>query len=277
VEVTLIHFSQTGNTRRVAEAMASAFDEAGCAIRVVPLAKATPAEVTAGDLLGFGSPCFSSQAPTPVKAFLWTLPSLRGRRAFVFATSGGAPGRVLFDLTSRLQAKGADVVGGFLARGTLRHPAPSLTGRFPGRPDAADLAAARDFALEVAEHVATGRAGHVSGSRPDTFAPTEKFYSVVGRISTDRALRALLPAPVLEAARCDACAWCARECPMGNITLSPTPVLATRCIRCYRCLTGCPQQAFKAGWLVGDAVTVCLYNAYLERRFGDLRRDERLY
>lgn len=106
-----------------------------------------------------GSPCFSSQAPAPIKTFLQTLPPLENRRAFVFVTSGGAPGRVLYDLARLLQDKGAEVVDGFLAREELHHPAPCLIGRIPSCPNVDDLVRARRFAIAVAEHVLTGHHG----------------------------------------------------------------------------------------------------------------------
>jgi flavodoxin len=106
VDVTMVYFSQTGNTRKVAGAMAEALRESGHTVRTIPLKKATPQDVATGDLLGIGTPCFSSQAPTPVKDFLRSLPAVDGRPALVFATSGGAPGRVLYDLASLLGEKG---------------------------------------------------------------------------------------------------------------------------------------------------------------------------
>ena len=277
MDVTLLHFSQTGNTRKVAETMAQAFREAGHAARTVSLTVATPLDVTASDVLGVGTPCFASRAPTPVKAFLHTLPALGRQRAFVFATSGGAPGRVLYDLTALLRAKGADVVGGFLARGELHHPAPCLVGRFPDRPDGEDLARARRFAAAVAEHVSGGRPGPVAGSRRDAFHPTGRFYGLVAHISSDGFLRLVMPEPELDAARCDQCQWCARECPMHNIALQPYPVLGSQCIRCYRCLTGCPQKALDASWTIGNLAVLAFYNTVFERRVGDLLPDELLY
>ena len=171
MDVVLICFSQTGNTRKVAAAMAGAFREAGHSARTISLKKATPADATKGDLLGVGTPCFSSQAPTPIKAFLRALPPLDDQPAFVFATSGGAPGRVLYDLTSFLRGKGADVLGGFLARGQVHHPAPHMTDQSPGHPDAKDLTHARRFAVAVAEHVSAGRSGPLPESRPDALKP----------------------------------------------------------------------------------------------------------
>lgn len=274
MDVTLIFFSQTGNTRRIAEAMAEVFRGAGHATRLVALKKASAHDASANDLLAIGAPCFSSQAPTPVKTFLRSLPPLENKPAFVFATSGGAPGRVLYDLTSLLQSKGAAVVGGLLSRGEVHHPAPCLRGRMPHRPNAEDLAQARRFAAAVLEHLSAGRSGPMTESRADVFKPRKGFYDLVALLSRDGFLRLLLPAPKLNPARCTQCKWCVYECPMHNITLQPLPRLGGKCIRCYRCLTGCPQQAFDANWRFGNLFVWSFYNTTFERWFGDLAPGE---
>ena len=257
--------------------MTEAFHEASHLTRTVSLKKATPKDAIACDLLGIGTPCFASQAPTPIKDFLQSLTPLNQKQVFVFATSGGAPGRVLSNLTHILQSKGGEVVGGFLTRGELYHPAPCLIGRMPKRPNVEDLARARRFALAVAEHISTGRPGLVTGSRPDTLKPKGSFYDFVGLISKDRLLRLLLPEPRLNSTRCDQCKWCVCECPMHNIKLQPYPVLGKQCIRCYRCLTGCPQKAFDVDWRFGNLALLAFYNTKFERRFGDLEPGETIY
>jgi flavodoxin/NAD-dependent dihydropyrimidine dehydrogenase PreA subunit len=277
MDVTMVCFSQTGNTRKVADAMAEAFREAGHNARTIPLRDATPEDAATGDLLGVGTPCLSSQAPTPVKDFLRNLPTLDNRLAFVFATAGGAPGRVLYDLTSLVEDRGAKVVGGFLARGELHHPAPCLAGRMANRPDEQDLARARRFAEAVAEHAAADRPGPVSGSRPDALKPRRGFYELVAKLSTDGFLRLVLPEPKLDETECSQCGWCVEACPVDNIVAEPYPVLGGQCIRCYRCLTGCPREAFAANWTFGNLATWSLYNTAFERWFGDLEPGEHIY
>jgi flavodoxin/NAD-dependent dihydropyrimidine dehydrogenase PreA subunit len=274
MKVTMIYFSQTGNTRTVAETMAEAFREKGHVTRTISLKKATPQDATTSDLLGIGTPCYSSQAPTPVKAFLSTLPHLDKRHAFAFATSGGSPGRVLYDVSHLLQSKGADVIGGFITRGEVHHPAPCLVGRFPNRPNAEDLDCARDFAEAITEHVSASKAGLVDESRPDTLKPMERFYNAVALLSTDTFLRRLLPEPKLDLARCDRCQWCVYACPMHNITQQPYPVLGSQCIRCYRCLTGCPQRALNVNWRLSNVGVWMFYNTTFERWFGDVKPGE---
>lgn len=70
---------------------------------------------------------------------------MKGQATFVFATSGGAPGKVLSDLTGLLTRTGANVIGGFLTREEVLHPAPHMVGRFPDRPNGNDLEQARQF------------------------------------------------------------------------------------------------------------------------------------
>jgi flavodoxin/ferredoxin len=268
MNVTLFYFSQTGNTRRIARAMAEVFSEAGYSARTLSLKKALPEDALDADVIGVGSPCFSSQAPTPIKNFLRSLPPIPGKPAFVFATSGTAPGRVLYDLYSILRDKGAVVLGGFLTRGTVRHPAPCLYGRLPDRPNAEDLEQARRFAGEVVENLAAGRTDPLPGSRPDTFRLHKGFYDFVALISTDSAIRFLMPRPKLNPAACNQCRWCEFECPVHNIELHPYPLIGKECIRCYRCVNGCPHKAYEVDWRIGNLIIYALYNKTFTRWFG---------
>jgi len=277
MNITIIYFSQTGNTQKVTDVLVEVLLEKGHDVKAIPMKKATPDDIGAADILGIGTPCFSSQAPTPVKEFLKELPVLDSRRAFVFATSGGAPGRVLYDLTRLLKDKGAAVIGGFLTRGKLSHPAPCLVGRMPDRPNENDLTEVRRFASALAEHLSHNGAGTVVGSRPDAFTPGFGFYNLVGMMSSDGFLRLVLPKPKVDTSRCNQCGWCETECPVDNVTLEPYPVLGKKCIRCYRCLTGCPNNAFTADWRFGNVAVWSLYNTAFERWFGDLKPSEKIY
>lgn len=277
MDVSMIYFSQTGNTRKVAEAMAQVFEKQGHVVKTLPLGKATPKDAAGADLLGVGAPCFAGHAPTPVRGFLRDMPRLDGRRVFVFATSGGAPGRVLYDMTRFLRRKGGDVVGGFLARGELFYPPPSLVGRFPNRPDEEDLAEAQRFAASLAEHISAGIPSPLPESRPEALKRRWGPYEIMSIINTDAFLRLSTPKPKLNSDLCDQCRWCAKECPVDNIDMQPYPVLGKRCIRCFRCLTGCPRKAFEADWRFANPVLGFIFNQSFERRFGDLGKEESLY
>ena len=277
MRINIIYFSQTGNTRKVGKTMAGTFKQAGHEVRTASFKKSTPADFTSPDLVGIGAPCFESQAPSNVKEFLWGLPSLTGKKAFVFATSGGAPGKVLYDLAKPLMTKGGHVLGGFLSRGTCYYPIPCLKGRFPDRPNPQDLHQAEQFARSILAHIAADTEGPLPGSRPDALRPGLGFYSIIGNILNDSLLRIMMPKPKINAENCSQCNWCAAECPTGSIRLDPLPVIGNTCYRCYRCMTGCPEQAMSVAWGVSNFMVWTLYNQTLEYWLGDIQRGERIY
>jgi flavodoxin/ferredoxin len=277
MKIHVICFSQTGNTRKVAKAMASVFSDAGHEVRRIAFRKLAHDDLLDADLIGMGAPSFESQAPTPVREFLNDLPSLEGRKAFVFSTSGGAPGRVLYDLAKPFQDRGVDVVGGFLCRGTCFHPVPCLVGRFPKRPDERDLKAAEDFAAALLEHLNSGRSGPMPGTRPDAHLHGFGFYQIIGAVLKDPLLRLLMPKPVADLQTCNECRWCVSECPTNSMRLDPLPVITNTCIRCYRCLTGCPEGALSVKWGLTNILVWSLYNTTFERWFGDIKPGEKCY
>lgn len=277
MEVTLVYFSQTGNTQRVASAMSEAFQQAGHSSRAINLKRMAVEDATECDLLGIGTACISSKAPTPIKLFLRSLPSIKGHDAFVFATSGGAPGGVLSEMSNLLSNKGANVLGGFLTRGHVTHPAPHMFDRFPERPNPIDLNRAHRFVEEIIDRLAMGYSKPVVEERYDVLRSGLGFYNILGLVSTDRVVRFLLPKPRLNQTSCDLCRICWDECPMENITLNPFPMIGNLCIRCYHCFSVCPQKAFHLNWKFADPFLLAMYNSLFMRWFGDLMPDEQIY
>ena len=223
-----------------------------------------------------GTPCFSSRAPKPVTQFLASLPEMKGHKAFVFATSGGAPGKVLYELTKLLRSKGADVLAGQLTRGEVHHPAPSLIGRFPGRPNAEDIRQVQDFARVLMTSL-SNPAVRLPGSILSLIKHKRGFYEFLGSVISDQSVRVFLPKPKLDFAHCDQCGCCSQECPTQNIQLEPYPVLGSNCIRCYHCYNRCPNDAFTVRWHIGNPLLWLLYNPVFERWFGDLKPGEQVY
>ena len=277
MNVTIVHLSQTGNTKKVAQRMAETLEGAGHAVRLVPLRGARAEDLQRADLVGVGAPVWASQAPAPVRAFLAAAPSLGGRRAFVFATSGGAPGKVLTDLAEPLRRAGADVVGGAVVRGECFYPAPCIVGRYPGRPNAADLDEAERFVASVERHVGAGVAGPLPDTRPEALRPKLDFYSVAARMMTDAVIRRTMPVPRVDVARCKICKTCVAACPVGCIEREPAPRVGEACVRCYHCMVLCPQKALSVDWAVPNAILWSVYNETFERWLGDVRPGEAIY
>lgn len=277
VEIVIIYLSLTGNTFRVAKMMSSAFRKSGHSSRMVNLKNATIGDVIEGDLMGFGTPCISSKAPTPMKSFLRSLPPIPGRNAFIFSTTGGAPGRVLSEISRILVSKGANVLGDFSTHGQVNHPAPHLVGRFPNRPNSFDLDQAHQFALELIARLSDQPSKPLPGKREVASISNWGYFSLLGLISSDRVARVFLPKPRLDQFLCNQCKLCADECPMDNIFMNPKPIIGNKCIRCYRCFNVCPKKAFDVNWSFADPFLRILYNTYFIRWFGNLNPGEKIY
>jgi flavodoxin len=136
-----------GNTRRVADAMAQVLGA-----KVVSPDEAGLAELADADLVGFGSGVFYSRLHLSLTDFAKALPA-RGRRAFVFATSG-LPEIPLAPFTrplvQLLEGKGFEVEESFTCRAfDTWAPFKLVGGINKQRPNAEDLAAARAFAARL--------------------------------------------------------------------------------------------------------------------------------
>lgn len=269
MKINLVYFSQTENTKKIAEAMAESFTKNGHSVRNIKMEEATVVDLQECDLFGIGTPTFESHAPTPVKMFLKKIPLLNNTKAFVFSTGGGASGNVLYNLTKILRQKKVKVISGFFSLGEIHHPAPCILHKSPNRPNQSDLDKAKSFAFGLLEHIAdTSKA--IPNSRPDSLKQRYGFYNVVGVIGMlDGVIRMLVPKPKHNQTKCSKCVLCVKECPMNNINMRPYPKLQSSCVRCYRCQNICPSQAFSSNWWYGNSVVLSLWNTFFMGLFGE--------
>jgi flavodoxin len=139
-----------GNTRKIAEAMASALSA-----EVVTPEEARRREIGAYDLVGFGSGIYLMDFYPELRQFVEALPNTDGKKAFLFLTSAASDQSMrkpVGKLTATLVERGYDVLGHFWCRGfwnplLLRF----IGGVNKGHPDQADLDSATTFAQRLAE------------------------------------------------------------------------------------------------------------------------------
>jgi len=138
----VLYASLTGNTRKVAQAIA---EELG--VSAVDVRKEGIPDFANVGLLLVGDGVYVGLPSRAMARTLKGLPPLSGVKAAVFGTYGSWPWQ-LRRLERLLGRKGVEIVGRFACPdqdlffyGMLRH----------GRPNEDDLAAARDFARQVAE------------------------------------------------------------------------------------------------------------------------------
>ena len=75
MKILVTYFSETGNTQRVAEAMAEEATGAGHAVNLVEVAAVTDEQLAGADLVIVGSTCHSSDIASPARDLLSRLPS----------------------------------------------------------------------------------------------------------------------------------------------------------------------------------------------------------
>jgi ferredoxin/flavodoxin len=253
----LVHFSQTGNTRKVAEAMQETLAAAAGSCAGYRLEETDPAVFTRYDLIGLGCPAFYFREPLNVRRFLLDVPPQdaagRPKPFFVFVTHGGTPGDV-FSRISRLAARrGLATIGAFGCLGADTYP--PYADRSPliaqGHPDAGDLGRARRFAAGMVERAL---AWQKTSGAPKARVPGSPFTRFVSGLFNGRALRlmerhGILPHKKVDRNNCDKCGLCVQACPQGIIRMEGfARISESGCIYCYHCHRTCPRGAIRCNW-----------------------------
>ncbi|HEX3046121.1 MAG TPA: flavodoxin family protein [Bacillota bacterium] len=142
MQTLVVYSSKTGNTRKVAETIAAVFGvrAQSCAeIQGIPKA----------DLLVAGSGVYGGRMGQDLAALINRIPAGAVKKALVFGTIGGQTSAVEA-IENALEDKGIEVLGNFYCKGQAWW----LLNR--KRPNEQDLAAAREFALNVKKELESG-------------------------------------------------------------------------------------------------------------------------
>ena len=214
----IAHFSPTGGTKKIADAIASGFHTP---VAEMDLTK-TDSAVTLGenDALMAVLPVCAGRVP---QISLERLSSLKGngQKAVAVVVYGNREYEdALLETKDALEANGFRVIAAaaFIAEHSI---ARSIAA---GRPDESDEALCCQFAADVM-------------AKEDDAAPV----NVPGNIP----YKELKPSAFHPAANedCVKCGICAQQCPVGAISLDdPSRTSNDLCINCMRCVQVCPQQ-----------------------------------
>jgi len=247
MKTLIITFSQTGNTRKVAEEIRQGILSAAAECDLIELKQIDPASLETYDLVGLGCPVFYYQEPCNIRQFIAKLPQLAGRQWFVFCTHGAVMGITLESMSTGLQRKGIRVIGyhDTYASATLPfYPYPMLTA---GHPDETDLEEARIFGKLVA---ARSRSIH-SGEAFQPIAPPvvpQQWHDNARRFTAEF-LQRIFPELTINASRCSGCHVCQESCPVEGIDIDrDPPQIQNPCIYCWNCVNICPEAAIEADW-----------------------------
>ena len=250
MKTAVIYFSQTGNTKKVAEAIASGIKEVTGQCDLLRLLRAN--EFNAGtlpdyDLIGIGCPTFGYEDTFNVTLLVRRMGACSGRHSFVFTTSAGHPGNALPSMADKLTARGLMVIGGFSCDGRaitpVDLPSPWYT---DGHPDEADLKDAADFGRDMVERSTRISRGE-TGPKPEfEWLDDEFYYSCRGHYVPKSQGFDIEMTLNREKCTYPKCRLCMDNCPAGAIDLSVEPIkFRSGCTSCYFCETICPTSAIE--------------------------------
>jgi len=137
MKVAVVYYSKSGNTKKVAEAMANELGTGAESIKDEP-------ELEGVDLLFVGSGCYGGKLTGKTVEFLEGLPDIK--RAAVFGTYLGQTSAIE-SMKKALEKKGVEVIDEWGCSGAF------LYFMQRGRPNEKDLEEARQFANSVLEKV----------------------------------------------------------------------------------------------------------------------------
>ena len=214
----IAHFSPTGGTKKVADAIAAGFN---VPVLEMDLTKAD-SSVTLGenDALMAVLPVYAGRVP---QISLERLAALRGngQKAVAVVVYGNREYEdALLETKDALEANGFQVIAAaaFIAEHSIVR---SIANR---RPDAEDKALCRQFAADVMAMKDDTAPVQVPGNTPYKELKPSAFHPAANE-------------------NCIQCAVCVELCPVGAIPLDdPSQTNNDVCINCMRCVQVCPQQ-----------------------------------
>ena len=128
MEIAVIYWSGTGNTKMMAEAVAEGIAEAGAQAVVKSVSEITPDEAVAYDKIAFGCSAMGAEVleETEFEPFFTMVEdNLKGKKVVLFGSYGWGDGEWMRDWEARMMAAGAEVVGG---EGVICHETPDEEG-----------------------------------------------------------------------------------------------------------------------------------------------------
>ncbi len=247
MKAVIVYFSQTGNTEKVARAIAKGIKSTNNSCILTTLKEVVLEKLKDYDLIGIGTPVFYFQEPWNIRDFIKKLSFLKDKSSFIFCTHGGQDANTLPRMAKELKENGLLVLGGLSTRGYDSFQPYIEFDYSKGHPDEKDLKEAEGFGREMVKNYKL-----VKEKNQLNILPVFKFkFSLLHLTSlwlTKERVNRHLPRIEVNKEKCIKCGECAKICPSGVIELKPYPIRKKDCIRCYYCEKICPEEAIIVNW-----------------------------
>lgn len=257
----IFYMSGTGNSYRAATWMGETARETGVETQILPVDKGS--KVKSNDigslaLIGIVMPTHGFTAPWHVIRFVFRLPRSNGAHSFVVATRAGTKvgdfpfpgmeGTACYLIALILLMKGYKLLGLM----GLDMPSNWMSLHWGLNRTNSDfiIERAKKKITLFMERVLVGRVtlyGIIPLIIGLLLLPISFAYLIIGRF--------FLAKLFFASYKCNGCAVCAKNCPVGAIKMigsgNPRPYWRFNCESCMRCMGYCPQKAVEAGHSLG--------------------------
>jgi ferredoxin len=242
--IGIFYFSGTGNTKTVAELLATEFKRQGSAVDVFAiealLKTNKTVEVEKYDSIGFGYPVHAFNAPRVFFEFIHHFPDQKQKKTFIFKSAGDPfmQGGSTALVRKALQKKGYDVVYERL----FVMPANVLV-RYHDQL----IKQLYDTTVQRTKTMVTEILSHTSKIQKNTFFST----FLTAAFSSMENYGARFFGKNLSVSRsCDLCGICINNCPTQNMTIQKGQIrFHSKCTLCMRCIYRCPMNAISPRFL----------------------------
>lgn len=235
MKVLIIYFSQSGNTKKIAHAIAEGARTEAETVDVKALKHVSNEMLDDYDLIGLGSPIWKADPPN-IRRFYQNLPDQNGKHIFAFATHGCMPSFYFPVVLPNLKKAGFTVIGSARWYGNVVMPGMPEPYYTAGHPDEIDCQEAREFGKEM-----------VIRSRRISAGETE-LIPEMPKNDVDRNQAVAIVNMLLEYGN-----------PQGKIVRDPEKCIYPKCSRCmdyctmgYTDLTCSPQKFGSEGCCCDD-------------------------
>jgi len=240
----VLWYSQTGNTRRVGQAIAAQLRDGGLTVEASDYRRTDVSALGGSDLIVLGSSVMYADVPVNLRSWLEELPNIEGTAVGSFVTFGG-PGdgqRHTAAALSKLAAKRGGVPVGMDMFGAMSTFAPTWslgnTKRilaYRDLPSAETYQRARAFARGLLARVETG----------ESVAITDEFSkaTIMRALPQVALIKRVITGHGVDRDLCIDCGSCVRSCPASAIDPMAGTLDRGRCVACLGCINNCPAGA----------------------------------
>jgi len=242
-KVKMVYFSGTGGTAMVADAFRKELERSGKSVETNALDMqleeyASAALIDNVDLLVVLYPVYAGGAPIPIFDWMESIPDGNGLSCAVISVSGG--GEMWPNTASRIVVTDYLEVRGY-------RPFYERSVVMPANVFLKDKHQINPRLIRILPEKAEYYVNQMLSGNPKRGKKNPFAKKLLMNFSRSFRKNAYQFGQQLESnAQCNACGWCADNCPRKNIKINfGKPVFSDKCVMCFRCIYGCPQHAIE--------------------------------